>query len=74
MQMDALLGAFTDGDLRRLIQTEGQGALSKTLKDITFKNPITVNADALLNEAHDIFKQSHVDTIRSYLITISLSA
>lgn len=58
-----LLGAFTDGDLRRLIQNEGQAALKKTLKDISFQDPITVNADALLNDAHEIFKQSHVDTL-----------
>ena len=58
-----LLGAFTDGDLRRLVQQEGQAALKKTLSDIQFKEPITVAADALLNDAHNLFKQSHVDTL-----------
>lgn len=58
-----LIGAFTDGDLRRLIQQEGRDALKKTLTDIDFKDPITIAANALLNEAHDLFKQSHVDTL-----------
>ncbi len=58
-----LLGAFTDGDLRRLIQNEGRDALKKTLADVNYKSPITVEADALLNEAHELFKQSHVDTL-----------
>ncbi|MBN1378566.1 MAG: CBS domain-containing protein [Gammaproteobacteria bacterium] len=58
-----LLGAFTDGDLRRLIQTDGRDALKKTLADMQYKEPITVNADALLNEAHQTFCKSHVDTL-----------
>lgn len=58
-----LLGAFTDGDLRRLIQREGRDALKKSLADMQYKKPITINADALLNEAHELFRQSHVDTL-----------
>lgn len=58
-----LVGAFTDGDLRRLIQTEGRDALKKSLSDIQFKEPITIDADALLNDAHELFRRSHVDTL-----------
>ena len=58
-----LLGAFTDGDLRRLIQKDGREALKKTLADMQFKEPITIDANALLNDAHQLFRQSHVDTL-----------
>ncbi len=58
-----LIGAFTDGDLRRLIQKDGHDALQKTLADLEFKEPISVSADLLLNEAQAIFRQSHVDTL-----------
>ena len=59
----ALIGAFTDGDLRRLIQQHGEAGLQKKLSDLTFKAPITISADALLNEAQELFQQSQVDTI-----------
>lgn len=58
-----LVGAFTDGDLRRLIQEKGRNALQSKLADLAFKDPITIDADALLNDAHTLFKQSHVDTL-----------
>jgi TalC/MipB family fructose-6-phosphate aldolase len=60
---NGLVGAFTDGDLRRLIQEKGRNALQSKLSDLSFKDPITIDADALLNDAHNIFKQSHVDTL-----------
>jgi TalC/MipB family fructose-6-phosphate aldolase len=58
-----LLGAFTDGDLRRLIQKDGREALKKTLADMQYKEPITIDANALLNDAHQLFCRSHVDTL-----------
>ena len=60
---DKLIGAFTDGDLRRLIQKEGRDALQKSLTDMQFQPPITIDSNALLNEAHELFRQSHVDTL-----------
>lgn len=63
MDNNRLVGAFTDGDLRRLIQEKGRNALQNKLADLTFKDPITIDASALLNDAHNVFKQSHVDTL-----------
>jgi signal-transduction protein with cAMP-binding, CBS, and nucleotidyltransferase domain len=63
MNNNRLVGAFTDGDLRRLIQEKGRNALQSKLADLTFKDPITIDANALLNDAHNMFKQSHVDTL-----------
>jgi transaldolase len=58
-----VLGVFTDGDLRRKLQESGRDILTKKIGDFQYKEPISVDADALLNEAADIFKKTKVDTI-----------
>lgn len=59
-----VLGVFTDGDLRRNLQSHGSSITDKTLGELGFsKNPITINADALLYDAMASFDESHVDTI-----------
>jgi TalC/MipB family fructose-6-phosphate aldolase len=58
-----LVGVFTDGDLRRLLQSEGEHILAKKLDELEYKNPISIDANALLNEASAIFKKTNVDTI-----------
>jgi transaldolase len=59
----AVAGIFTDGDLRRHLEQSGEAILHKKLADLNFKAPISVNAEALLHEANDIFKKTQVDTI-----------
>jgi TalC/MipB family fructose-6-phosphate aldolase len=56
-------GVFTDGDIRRLLQTEGEHILDKKMDSMTYKTPISIDANALLNDAHVIFKKTNVDTI-----------
>jgi TalC/MipB family fructose-6-phosphate aldolase len=56
-------GVFTDGDLRRLLQKEGEHILGKKLGDIEYKQPISVEAGALLNDAAVMFKKHSIDTI-----------
>jgi transaldolase len=58
-----VLGVFTDGDLRRKLQENGREVLNKKMGDFQYKEPISIDADALLNEASDIFKKTKVDTI-----------
>ena len=58
-----LVGVFTDGDLRRKIQAEGRDVLKKNIGDFEYKAPISVEANALLNDASTIFKKTNVDTI-----------
>ncbi len=58
-----LKGVFTDGDLRRLLQKEGEHILGKKIGDLSFKSPVSIDAAALLNEAVSLFKSTHVDTI-----------
>lgn len=59
----SLLGVFTDGDLRRKIQEEGRDVLKKKMSELSHKDPISVDAGSLLNDAAAIFKKTSVDTI-----------
>ncbi|MCU0451333.1 MAG: CBS domain-containing protein [Bernardetiaceae bacterium] len=59
----AVAGIFTDGDLRRHLEHEGEGFLQKRLADLGLKKPITVEAEALLHVASDLFKKHQVDTL-----------
>jgi TalC/MipB family fructose-6-phosphate aldolase len=58
-----LIGVFTDGDLRRNLQTQGESVLQKKLTDFQFNLPITIAPTALLQEAHQIFKKKEIDNI-----------
>lgn len=60
---NSVKGVFTDGDLRRLLQKEGEHILDKKVGDLEFKAPITIDAYALLNDAVAVFKKTSVDTI-----------
>jgi TalC/MipB family fructose-6-phosphate aldolase len=59
----SLKGVFTDGDLRRKIQTEGRDVLAKSMGDFTYNNAVSIDGNALLNDAATIFKATKVDTI-----------
>ena len=58
------VGVFTDGDLRRRLQSDGRSILDKTLGEIGFtQNPVTLGKESLLNEAVKLFKEFQVDSI-----------
>lgn len=56
-------GVFTDGDLRRHLQTEGSLILDKQLGDLVYKTPVSIEGNVLLNDAANLFKKTNVDTI-----------
>lgn len=56
-------GIFTDGDMRRALQKDGQDIFKKKMADFTYGKPLAVQQDDALTAANDIFKQKHVDTI-----------
>lgn len=58
-----VIGVFTDGDLRRKLQENGREILTKKIGEFQYKEPVSIDADALLNEAADLFKKTKVDTI-----------
>ena len=59
-----LAGVFTDGDIRRKLQTYGPAVLDRRMADTDFSaKPITVNADALVYEAVNLFNSHQIDNI-----------
>jgi signal-transduction protein with cAMP-binding, CBS, and nucleotidyltransferase domain len=56
-------GVFTDGTLRRLIGEKGRDVLQQKLSDLTYREPIAIDSNALLNDANVLFKKTNVDTI-----------
>ncbi len=58
-----VVGVFTDGDLRRKLQENGREILTKKIGEFQYKEPVSIDADSLLNEAADLFKKTKVDTI-----------
>ena len=57
-----LLGIFTDGDLRRLLE-KGQDLRPLTAQEVMYPHPKTVRDDALAAEAASIMEQHRVTTI-----------
>lgn len=58
-----LKGIFTDGDIRRQLKEQGKAVMDRKMGDFEYKAPITVNAEALLYEAVNIFNKMQVDNI-----------
>lgn len=56
-------GIFTDGDIRRALKTDGKAILDKKLSSINFNAPFTLQKDALVIDAVELFKKHHVDNI-----------
>ena len=60
-----VLGVFTDGDLRRLIERTGSGTdlRSLTARDVMHPQPRTIGADALAVEAADLMEAHRVTSV-----------
>jgi transaldolase len=56
-------GVFTDGDLRRLLQSRGRDVLNLKMSDLDYKSPLSVDSDELLFKASDLFKAHKVDNL-----------
>jgi len=59
----APIGIFTDGDLRRMIEKEGGESVNRKIGDLHFNMPKSIEANALLIDASNMFKDSQVDTL-----------
>ena len=60
---NAPVGIFTDGDLRRLLAAEGEGAIHKKMGDLDLHTPHTIESTELLYVASGLFKEKKVDTL-----------
>jgi len=58
-----LMGIFTDGDLRRLIEHAGADAINKPLSSLDLHMPVSVDSHELLYVAEGLFKENKVDNI-----------
>lgn len=58
-----LLGIFTDGDLRRHLDKDGTDILSRPVKDVMTKTPMTIEQDHLAAEALKVLKDKHIDEL-----------
>ena len=57
------VGFFTDGDLRRLIESDGAGAVGKKISELTMNSPLSIDGDELLFEAQKLFTEKKVDEL-----------
>jgi arabinose-5-phosphate isomerase len=57
-----VLGIFTDGDLRRLVE-QGADLRSKTAQDVMHAKPHTISADALAVDAADLMEAKRITSV-----------
>jgi arabinose-5-phosphate isomerase len=57
-----LVGIFTDGDLRRLVEN-GQTDFARPVSSAMGRNPRTVRPDALLVDAARVLRQARIDQV-----------
>jgi len=57
------IGIFTDGDLRRLIESKGSDGVNSSVSSLDLKPPLTIEGDELLNEAKELFAEKKVDEL-----------
>ncbi len=58
-----LVGVFTDGDLRRLLQRNGRDVLDRRMGDLEYGSAISIDSSARLNEASELFHRHKVDNL-----------
>lgn len=58
-----IVGIFTDGDLRRSLKSNGKDILHKKMSEFKFNYPITIDADALIDQAVKLIKEKKVDNL-----------
>ena len=56
------MGVFTDGDLRRNLM-KGESLLEKRMNEFDYSEPVSIEANAMLFEANELFNSSQVDTL-----------
>jgi arabinose-5-phosphate isomerase len=61
-ERDEVLGIFTDGDLRRLIE-RGADLRALSARDVMYADPRRIRADALAVEAADLMEQHRITSV-----------
>ena len=60
---EKLIGIFTDGDLRRLMEKSGNDAFNTKIENAMTKRPFTINSNALAAEAVRIMEQKEISVL-----------
>jgi len=63
-----LLGVISDGDLRRLLETDGPGALAHTAGEIMNTKPATIAPEAFAGEALTLMEEREQGKITSLIV------
>ena len=58
-----LLGMISDGDLRRLLERDGPGALAHTASEIMNTKPVTIAPDAFASEALAVMEERKITSL-----------
>jgi arabinose-5-phosphate isomerase len=58
-----LAGIFSDGDLRRLILSDGEKALSRRIGEVMTRSPKKIEAEALAAEAMAVMRRHRIDEL-----------
>lgn len=62
-EQDQVIGVITDGDLRRMMETDGALNNNTTASDIMTRNPRTIQADELAVEALDLLRKQDISQL-----------
>jgi arabinose-5-phosphate isomerase len=60
---NSLLGMISDGDLRRLLERDGQNALSHTAGEIMNAQPVTIGPEAFAGEALALMEERKITSL-----------
>jgi len=58
-----LAGIFTDGDLRRHLNSEGPAVLQRTMRDVMTARPTSLSADSIVRDAVQLVRERRLDEI-----------
>ncbi len=58
-----LVGFFTDGDLRRLLQDDGPEVLERPVSEVMTRDPRSIGADHLAAEAYRMLRDYRIDQV-----------
>ena len=57
-----LIGVFTDGDLRRLLENDTFDN-KKAVREVMTRDPVTVRDNALVEDAERLLREHHIDNM-----------
>ncbi len=60
---ERIIGAVTDGDIRRTMQRDQESFFQLTVKDLMNSNPKTIKEDAKLSQAEKVMRQHNIKSL-----------